>query len=79
MRARPTATGQALLEQWGADLVEVDGGKIPTCPLIRKGGSSRTQNLLALDCIAYAYARARACRGVLSPKEVDRPQDWPNA
>jgi hypothetical protein len=27
LRATPTATGQALLEQWGADLAKVDGGK----------------------------------------------------
>jgi hypothetical protein len=27
LRATPTATGQALLEQWGANLAEVDGGK----------------------------------------------------
>lgn len=28
LRATPAATGQALLEQWGADLAEVDGGKV---------------------------------------------------
>lgn len=27
LRATPSATGQALLEQWGADLAEVNGGK----------------------------------------------------
>jgi hypothetical protein len=48
LRATPAATGQALLEQWGADLAKVDGGKAVLSRLATLS-MSRADSLIARE------------------------------